>query len=91
MPGDSAKALRQPISVGPIEGYTPLHVLCQGSDACLAQDKIVGLLLDNGIVPVKAFSWGHQSASGLSVIVFSIFSQTFETGCGFFISSRVVL
>ena len=62
MPGDYSTALRQPVEDGPIKGQTPLHVLCNGSDACLVQDKIVGLLLDNGIVPAMAFSWGHQSS-----------------------------
>ena len=47
--------MSQPVMSGNPLGYTPLHVLCHGSDALLAQRDIIISMVENNFVPVESF------------------------------------
>ena len=62
LPGSYSAAMRHKVTAGGIRSWTPSHVLCNGSDMLLVQDRIIQELLDNQIVLVSDFddNWNEQ-------------------------------
>ena len=64
LPGDYQAAMSQRVRNGKPEGFTPLHILCNGSGVGMAAVQIIEDLIENGIVPLKAFSsWKNDEVS----------------------------
>ena len=64
LPGDYCAAMSQRVENGKPEGFTALHILCNGSGVGLMAVEIVAALIDNKIVPLKAFSaWKNNDVS----------------------------
>ena len=55
LPGDYTAAMSHTVTSGTPKGWTPLHVLCSGSDVLLVNVDIMQQLMDNRIVSVRDF------------------------------------
>ena len=74
LPGDYRSAMYHTVSGPTPNGWTPLHVLCHGSDRMLLQSEVIKALLENEVVTVKDFDSMHTHT--LEVIVFALLRAT---------------
>ena len=82
LPGDYREAMYHTVSGPTPNGWTPLHVLCHGSDAMLWQKKVIEALLDNKVVTVKDFDSMHTATP--QVIVFAPLRATHHNAYVFY-------
>ena len=54
-PGDIHKAMRHKVTGLHPKGWTPLHILCNGSDICLNTRDVIETLIHSGTVEVSDF------------------------------------
>ena len=66
--GDYTKAMSHTVWGATPVGWTPLHILCNGSDASMMTRDVIKHLLENDIVDIRAF----DSVTNDKVIVFSL-------------------
>ena len=77
MPGDYRKAMSQQVTQSTPVSHTPLHILCNGSDANFDKKRIVQLLVENGIVPAQLFA--TLKTDKVTVLLFFVYICSCET------------
>ena len=55
LPGNYTAAMSQKVHTGTPNGWSPLHILCSGSDKMVAQSTIIEILLKSGICTIRMF------------------------------------
>ena len=67
--GDYRAAMSHKVTGPKPEGWTPLHILCNGSDIMMSQIELIRTSLENETVPLEYF----DAMSNNKVIVFGSF------------------